>query len=332
MSGTKDFLYLDYTQDLTLAGIAYACRSLAFTYDRMGGSPFERLRRIAAGVAVELAFRRCLGERAVPFDVLGATPFTDPDRYDVSLGGHRCDLKSFLITRREQISDVRRDPGLVLQAPALVPLDQFAGEGHSGRDLYLFAFCLALMASSNQDVRRAEEARQPVYLIHPLPGEWSKPGPWLPLEGLAFKSECLRPVRLEIGGQDAERNFVTASLELSSKTRRAVEPTFYSLAYIHAGRQPEARIGLHCPRRGEAYLIQPHEWGDIWVYGMDILLAGYLTREEFRRKAQLIPAGSPTFQYARTRTKNLAVKVEELHPLGELFERVKSQAGDNFLN
>ncbi len=79
MITSSDFLHLPYTPDLTEGGIAYAIRSLPYTYDRMGGSPFNRLRRIVAGVAVELAFRRHLSEQDIPYDVKGATPFTDPD-------------------------------------------------------------------------------------------------------------------------------------------------------------------------------------------------------------------------------------------------------------
>jgi len=101
----------------------------------MGGSPFDRLRRILAGVAVELAFRRYLTQQNIPFDIKGATPFTDPDRNDVSLGGHRCDIKSFLISDRTQITSLRADPELILKAPALVPLDQYSADGHSDSDL-----------------------------------------------------------------------------------------------------------------------------------------------------------------------------------------------------
>src|SRR5574342_1344797 len=118
MISASDFLHLPYTRDLTEGGVAYAVRSLAYTYNRMGGSPYDRLRRIVAGVAVELAFRRYLSEQDIPFDVKGATPFTDPDRYDVSLGGHRCDVKSFLITHCRQIADMRRNLGIVFKAPA----------------------------------------------------------------------------------------------------------------------------------------------------------------------------------------------------------------------
>jgi hypothetical protein len=323
MVATTDFIHLLYTPDLTEGGIAYACRSLSYTYDRMGGSPLNRLLRIVGGVAVELAFRRYLTEQDIPFDVLGAAPFTDPDRYDVSLGGHRCDVKSFLVSRRMQISLVRRDPGLLLQAPALVPLDQFAAEGHTSHDVYLFAFLLALTAPSQADLQKAITAGQPIYLIHLMPAGWARPKVWTPLEKLALKSECDAPMTVEIGGQDAERNFVTTALELPPKTRVPVEQIFYSLAYIQARCMPEIRIGIHSPLRGEAYLVQPHEWGNIWVYGLDILLTGYLTHDEFRRKAHVLPTGSHVFQDDQTRTKNLAVAVSELQSLGGLLSRVK---------
>ncbi len=330
MLTSSDLIHLPYTPDLSEGGIAYACRSLAFTYDRMGGSPVDRLRRIAAGVAVELALRRYLGEQAVPFDVLGATPFTDPDHYDLSLGGHRCDLKSFLITRRSQIALLRRDPGQALQAPALVPLDQFAAEGHGPGDVYLFAFLLGLAAASQDDIDKAAAAGQPVHLIHPLPADWARPTNWLPLDRLALKSESSRPVTVELGGQDEARRFVTARLELPPRTRLPVEQTFYSLAYVHAAGRPDARLGLHSPRRGGPYLVQPHEWGNIRIYGMDILLTGWLGREEFRRKATVLNPGMPTFQYARTRTRNLQVPMSELNPLGELLEKVRRwEAGKN---
>jgi hypothetical protein len=123
MVSSSDFIHLFYTRDLTVGGIAYALRSLPYTYPRAGGSIYDRLRRTVAGVAVELAFRRYLAEQNVPFDVMGAMPFTEPERYDVALGGRRCNIKSFLITHREQIAEMKRKPQILLGAPALVPSD-----------------------------------------------------------------------------------------------------------------------------------------------------------------------------------------------------------------
>lgn len=91
-------------------------------------------------MAVELTIRRFLTEQDVPFEVKGSRPFAEPERYDVSLGGRRCDIKSFLISRREQAKEMKRNPAVILNALALVPSDQNAGEGHSDRDIYLFAF------------------------------------------------------------------------------------------------------------------------------------------------------------------------------------------------
>jgi hypothetical protein len=65
------------------------------------------------------------------------------------------------------------------------------------------------------------------------------------------------------------------------------------------------------------------DWGNIWVYGMEIVLAGWITREEFSRRAQPIREGARVFQYDRTRVKNLAVPISELKPLSNLFERIK---------
>jgi hypothetical protein len=124
-----DLVRISYTPDLTDGGITYACRSLPHTYNHKDGSSFVRLRRTAANIAVELAFRRYLTQQNIPFDVKGAEPFTNPDRFDVLLGGHCCKLKSYLISHRTQISALRADLNPVLKAPALVPLDQYSVDG-----------------------------------------------------------------------------------------------------------------------------------------------------------------------------------------------------------
>jgi len=94
MVSSSDFIHIPYTTDLTEGGIAYALRSLSYSFDRAGGHPYERLRRLVASAAVELAFRGYLFLQDIPYEVKGATPFADPDRYDVSLCGRRCDIKS----------------------------------------------------------------------------------------------------------------------------------------------------------------------------------------------------------------------------------------------
>jgi hypothetical protein len=57
---------------------------------------------------------------------------------------------------------------------------------------------------------------------------------------------------------------------------------------------------------------------------MDIFLTGWMSREEFRRRAYSILPGARVFQYDETRVKNLAVNVRDLRPLGALLEKVKA--------
>lgn len=322
MIKTSDLIHLPYTRDLTEGGIAYALRSLPYTYNRAGSSPYDRLRRMAASAAVELAFRRYLSEQNVPFEVKGAKPFTEPERYDVTLGGRRCSLKSFLISYREQIAEMKRNPGVVLNASALVPSDQNAAEGGSDRDIYLFAFLAGLVAASQEDVQKAMYRKQPVHLIHAMPEAWMRPSEWKPLGRLVLKSESAEGQTVEVYGQDEGREMRTVSVGLPPRRRVQIEEGYFSVAYIQSKSLPDARIGIHSPARKETHLIGALDWGNLWVYGMEILLAGWLTREEFNRRANPLQEGARVFQYERTRTKNLAVPVHDLKPIPELLERV----------
>ena len=318
-----DLVRISYTPDLTDGGITYACRSLPHTYNHMDGSSFDRLRRTAANIAVELAFRRYLTQQNIPFDVKGAEPFSNPDRFDVLLGGHRCDLKSFLISHRKQISALRADLNPVLKAPALVPLDQYSADGQSENDIYLFAILTGLIAASPDDVKKAIRAAQPVYLIHTMPKTWIRPQTWIPLGPLVLKSDSNETLSLVIGGQDAGREFLTRTLDLPPHTRREVDGDFYSVVFVHVTSRPDARLGVFSPSRKETYLIESGQWSNIWIYGLDIYLTGRMSRAEFRQRASLVQEGSRVFQYDRTRVKNLAVSISDLKPLSELLDRVR---------
>jgi hypothetical protein len=293
----------------------------------MGSSSYDALRHTVASAAVQLAFRRYLAEQNIPFEVKSAVPFTEHDRFDVSLGGRRCDIQSFLITQPDQISEIRRNPQVILKAPALIPSDQHAGEGHSPLDLYLFAFLAGLVATSASDLQKVLESKQPHYLVHVMPEAWNRPMKWNPLGTLVLKSESEAPQTIEIGGQDEGREMRSYRVELPPRTRLEIQNGFFSLAYVHVKSNPNARIGIRSATRKESYLIGLQDWGNIWVYGTAMLLAGYIKRDEFSRRARFIQTGSHVFQYHATHVKNLAVPVSELKPLSALFEKVKAQNG-----
>lgn len=329
-------LRLPYDASLTLAGIEYAKKSLHYTFNRMRLAPTTRLRKIVAGVAVELAFRRWLQAQDVPFDLLGATPFTERDKYDLRLGGRRCDVKSFLISDRSQITALRRDPAWLEAAEALVPDDQFQSDRLGEQDIYLFGFLAGLETRSAPELDKALQAEQPVYLIHtlsqpnwrgtsPLPG--SDPaagtGAWRSLGRLLFKADTPGPVELEAGGQAADHAGWVERLQLAPRVRTATTGEFYSLLYLHVPRLPGGPLGVRSPALRQTVVIQPGEWENIWVYGIEVFLAGWLPKADFRALSRRLPSGSAVLQYPRTQTTNRAVPVTQLRPVEELAALVK---------
>lgn len=322
-----DFIHIPFQPEFTQSGIDYALCSLPYTYDRMGGSRFERLRRIVAGKAVELAFRSWLEKNDIRHDILGTTPFTRPDRYDLAIGGRRCDLKSFQFFSREMITRLKREPALLLGAAALVPSDQLSSDHLTDDDLYVFAFLSALVTTRLDEIALPEEAGQPVCIIHPLPEDWARPNPWGQLGKMALKADVNAPINVEVGGQGEGRDFIVVRVALPPRERVALPERFYSVAYLRAQALPTGRIGLASQGLGRAQIIEPHEWGNIWVYGMNMVFTGYITHGEFRRCAESLPAGSRVFQYARTRTHNHFLPIEQLHPLDELMVQVRGWQG-----
>ncbi|HNE04047.1 MAG TPA: hypothetical protein PLT08_05995 [Anaerolineales bacterium] len=322
MLSSSDFLHLPYTPDLTEAGIAYALRSLAYSYERDGRSPYGRLRRLVANVAVELAFRRYLTQEHVSFEVKASTPFTDRERFDVVLNGHRCDLKPFLISHREQILQIRKNPAVLLDAQALVPSDSHAGDGHSYNDIYLFAFMNGLVAASQADLQKAIEKNQPHYLVYVPSMLLRKPIHWKPLGTLTLRSESAEELIVEVNGQDEAREMKREVISLSPGVNVKLHEVFYSITSLHVRRVPEARIRIHCDALNETLVIAPHDWSNIWVYGMDIFMVGYATYEEMSQRATLLLPNSRTFQYERTHVKNLSLLVSKLKPIQKLWAAV----------
>lgn len=317
-----DLLRLEHTPDLTEAGILYACQWLARSSRNLGSNPYGFLRRKIGHVTVELAFRRWLAGRQIPFKPLNKEPFLD-NRHDLSLGEHRLNLNSYLLSKPDQVRSLLQDPAGLLRASALVPHDQFVSAAQSGKDIHLFAFLLARTASLPSDHHKQEASQDPHCYLAVLPGNWSRPASWVPLQPLVLKSDSEVPFTVELGGLDSNRNFISTIIHLQPRTRTNVTGKFHSLAYLRMLDHPGARLGIHTPiLQAPVHVIQPVDWSNLWVDGMEIWMTGWITHDEYRRKSVLLPAGANTLQFSRTRYRNLSLPMTDLHPLEELFEMV----------
>jgi hypothetical protein len=314
-----DLIHLACTPDLTTGGIAYAVRGLSHADDHGGGSAYDGLRRTVAAVAVELAFRRYLAEHGISFSVSRPAPFTQPDRYDVGLGGHRCQIRTCLISHAEQVAALQADASLLLEASALMPSDLHAADNQLIGDLYLFAFVLGTVGPAPANRKDETGLGQKPHLLYAMPASWRRPTAWRSLGQLAMKSDGHDQLSIEICGLNEARDFMSRSAELAPRKRVVVDGPFFSLSCIHALTPPRGRLGLHSQRREATFVIASTEWQDIGVFATDIFLSGYISREEFGRRARPVLAGSPALQFQADRTKNLSVPIAELRPLQELL-------------
>ncbi len=100
------------------AGLRYALQSLNYTFDRMGyrNDAARRLEKIALGKTCEATLIRFLRQHAIPhLSAEGATPHTDPDRFDLRVLNEVVDLKTF------GVPDQVARPDRLLHCLALVP-------------------------------------------------------------------------------------------------------------------------------------------------------------------------------------------------------------------
>jgi len=319
-----DFINVPYTPDLTDGGVTYAVRSLQYLYDRLGHSPFHTLRRVVAGTAIELAFRRHLSQQDIPYDVKAAAPFTEPGRYDVMLGGHRCMIQALFVSEREQMRALQAQPNLLINALALVPSDQHAADGHRADDLYIFAYFPDLTADSQEELERVLETTKSAYTYHIFSRRWALPIAWRSLKPLALKSDSNDTLTVEIGGQAESREFLTHTIELPPRKRIQVDVDFFSLSFLHVKKLSGARIGIHSPVMDKPYIITKGDWGNLWVNGAQIILTGYMPYDEFSRRSSQIKPGSHIFKSTIAETKSLGVPFSDLKPLPDLFERVRT--------
>jgi hypothetical protein len=216
---------------------------------------------------------------------------------------------------------------VLLTAEALVPDDQFHSSHLDENDFYLFGFLAGLEAGSATEMARARRAGQPLYLLYSsLPAGWRGAQRWRSLGRLVLKADVPEPIEVEVGGLNALRQARVERLTLAPRARVVTTGEFYSLLYLHAPQPPAGVVGVRSPSLRETVLVQPGDWDNIWIYGLEVFLAGWLTKAEFRAKSQFLPQGSSVWQYPRTQTANRAAPVSALRPVSELADLIRSSA------
>ena len=320
----SDILVLPYDTQFSIAGVQYARDSLHYTRNRMHLKKADRLRKIVAGVAFEMAVRRWLENETIPYLRLGATPFTEVDKFDLAIGGRRCDLKSHLIYNRFKITSLHNDPSWALEAQALIPEDQFESKRMEENDLYIFGFVTGLEARHSSETEKALAKNLPAFLVYTPPeSRWVSSHEWQPLGKITLQTNESEPITIEVGGQHADRSAIHERVHLLPRTPTTVSREYYSILYLAVPRLPRSEICVRSSTLNSTDRIAPSEWGNIWIYGQRVYVCGWINKNGFRAASRKLAAGSPVKQYTHTSTANRAMPIRELRPMTELVEIAK---------
>lgn len=329
----SDLIHLPFTPDLTQAGIAYYCRSLSRLHSRSSSSKRHLVHNSIADKAVELALRRYMVSQEIPHGNLCATPFSDPDQHDILLGGHRYQIKSIHIFERNVIRNLRKDPGCLLRWPAVISVDELWDEFFDESIIYIFTISTALVTANRTDLERAQSCGQPLYWMHIPSKEWHSSHKHTSFCKISLKSEATKPIHIELGGYNSNLKFHSEHISLPPLCRVEIQTDFCSLSYLHAEPIPNGRIGLHSPNVAAPYIISPHRWDNIWVYGMSIILAGYILRREIKRSTIYssnlpTPLSKTSNRHTSIDSRTMLYPMAKLSPITDLFKRTKGWSNE----
>ena len=320
----NSLIQMDYTPDLAEAGVHEVTRALAFPARYPHLDSFDQMRQRVADNIVSLAFRRYLVQQDIPHQTVESASFTEPDQFDISFGGRRCVLFAQMICQRDLIQQVHQTPEHLLQGEVYLPEGGMAA-AYRDVDIYLFVYLTALITHSRDEADQAQLANQPLYIIHQMPSDWSMPKKWQPLGELAFKADVSENIWIELHGQDYRQAYQSQNLVLPPRKRMVENSSFHTLGAVHTDLIPSGPVGFFSSALNETYLISPHQWGNIWVYGLRLYLAGYATQAEFNRLASRVE-GAEVVQvnpYAQTGSF-MSIPVTALKPAADLFVRARN--------
>jgi hypothetical protein len=266
-----------------------------------------------------LAFRRHLSSQGIPYDSHVDRPFTRPERQSLFIGGRKCEIINLFISNRDTIYDINRDNNQLLQVPAKIPATLLEMEIITDKDLLIFAFSTGLVTATQDELDRAQSASQPTYFIHLPPRIWSHPSRWRSLGQIVLTNMGNVPLSLEVTGSDKSKEILKEPIYLAPLREVTSQAEFYSLNLLSITQEPGARITVNSPQIKKNYHIDGNDWVNIWVYGMEIILAGFITFGEIKHSARPLKSTAQTSRLAKTTSTEIAIPLIRLHPLADLF-------------
>lgn len=323
---TADLVSLAYSDQYSLAGVQQACESLLHGTGLAADVEPARLRSAVAAVAFEMALRRWLDEAQVSYQLPAHALGAPGALRQLALGGRKCELRPSMLTHAGAVQSVQADAGWLLGTSALVTPAELSAERLAEEDIFMFGCVTGSVAHSLRETQRAAAHAQPLCLVHIPPRPWLGLGSWRSLGQLVLKSAAKQPLQIELGGLDRAHQKLHCTLLLQPMQRTLVPEDFYCLRYVCVAALPDGVLGVHSPALRQTPVITPRQWHNIWFYGLQVYLCGWLNKRDFRSRSVRLAAGTRVRQYVRTEEVVHAIEIVRMRPLARLLELVRAAA------
>ena len=318
--GLSDLAHLPCDADLISAGIAFACQSQWRLFAMRSSVPVSRIRRNGADALASLALRHWLSSETVSHGLAPIAPLTEPHLRLITLGGRKLLLVNHLISNRDHIQRLRRNPRLLLQTPIPVSSVQAASERLSPGDL--LAFCI-LMASACHGAAgallKADSTGMAFFLAVPPLRGWRQQRPWRPLGRLTIAGSGDEPIELEVCGLLADRSLSIERATIASDRPLEMTTPWHNLLYVRSVRMPPPALRVACPGQGLEWTVTPSSWSNLWFYNPHLVLVGWLTLRELEVTART-GAAAPQARGVHPLSHAEAVLVQAMRPMHELLQ------------
>lgn len=323
---TADLVSLAYSGQYSLAGVQQACESLLHGQAPADDVDPAQLRSAVAAVAFEMALRRWLDDAQVSYQLPAHALATAGVQRQLALGGRKCELRPSILTHAGGMQSVQADAGWLLGTSAMVAPAELAAQRLAEEDIFIFGCVTGSVLPSLRETQRAAAQAQPLSLVHMPPRPWQGLGSWRSLGQLVLKSAAKQPLQVELGGLDRAHQALRSTLLLQPMQRTLVPEDFYCLRYVCVAALPDGVLGVHSPALRQTPVITPRQWHNIWFYGLQVYLCGWLNKRDFRSRSVRLAAGTRVRQYVRTEEVVHAIEIARLRPLARLLELVRAAA------
>jgi hypothetical protein len=143
------------------------------------------------------------------------------------------------------------------------------------------------------------------------------------LELLEMRSSDPEPVDLKIVGQQIDHKTHVLHTIPYPNALLKLPTDLASLTHIYSSRPPIGTISIQSPVLQKTRLVGTHTWLNIWIYGQEVILAGWCTKGYFRSHSRFLPKRSRTRMGWRLSEDHRSLPLSQLHPMRELAARIR---------